>query len=340
MAVSAVYIYYWMLIAVILPALAFPKKFKSFKLVYIVIVPIAYTVVVFLFRDFNKSNDYQNYLYIYSEVNSFSEVFSRNGELLFNLFLIAGNILGASYGVVYSLLLLTSLLSLSVALYFSNLKLDEKLILIIMFFSCSGTYFLLANAFRQGLALNLMMIAIIASSNRMRMIAIGFAPIFHFSSLLPIMSITIKRFLKSKFALILSIIAVIAFLPLMQMLLIYRFEKYTDEYDYESSFQVIRLFIDIAALLFIIIYKNKFSDITTPMSFFIFKIISYNFSPLIYSRISYYDIVVYCFMYLNCQVRNKSRVKILIVVLSLLYANIIFSIESLSSNFLYINEIS
>lgn len=317
-----------------MPALTSPEKFKPLEFFYIIILPILYVVAVFLLRDFNNSNDFQNYLYIYSEVISLDDLFSRNGEFLFNIFLILGNTVGASYVTVYAVLLLISISALNLILYYSRLKFDEKLMVLLFMFSCSGTYFLLANAFRQGLALNLMIAALVASRAKWRLIAMGLAPLFHFSSLFPIVSIMLKKLLSNRFALVVFIIGVLALMPLMQILIFYRFDKYTEEYDYESSFQILRLIIDVSVLILIVINKAKFVNVFAPIAFFSIKIISYNLSPLIYSRISYYDVLICCFLYLNFLNKDNSWNKIILISFSIIYANIIFSIESLNSNFL------
>jgi EpsG family len=325
--------------AVFLPALARPKKFKPLASLYVIIVPLIYIIGVFLLRDFNRSNDFQNYLYIYSVVVTSDDLFSRNGEFLFNIFLIIGNALGVSYEFVYSALMLVSTIVMFFSLYLSKIEFDEKLIFLLFIFSSSGTYFLLANAFRQGLALNLLVAVVVASSHRGRLIAAGLAPLFHFSSLLPILSITAKKLFSSKFAMLFLVVGLFALVPLFQILVFYRLEKYTEEYDYESSFQILRLGIDLFALLFLIVNKNKFTNLAAPIVFFAIKILAYNFSPLIYSRVSYYDVVMYFFVYLNCQIRERWWVRLLVILMAIIYANLIFSIESLNSNFEFLGGI-
>lgn len=335
---SVLYIYYWVLIIAFMPALVNPRRFRSLEPFYIIVIPVAYISCVFLFRDFNNSNDFQNYLYIYSEVVSFDDVFSRNGEFVFNIFLIIGNAMGVSYEAVYSILLLASAIGLSFSLYYSKIKFHEKLVVILFVVSCSGTYFLLANAFRQGLALNLMIAALVLGSARARFFALSLAPLLHFSSLLPILSIAMRKFFSHKYAVLFLIAGALLIVPIIQVLVFYRFDKYTAEYEYESSFQFFRIIIDFFVLFVLVVNRNKFTHVLPSILFFVLKILSYDLSPLIYSRISYYDVVIYCFIYLNCCIKNERWVKILIILLSIAYANLIFSVESLNSNFSFINK--
>ncbi len=310
-----------------------PKRFKSLEIIYVVVLPVSYLAGVFVFRDYNNSNDFQNYLYIYSEVVSFDDVFSRNGEIVFNIFLILGNALRVSYEAVYSTLILVSIIGLCVTLYLSKIRFNDKLVLILLVVSSSGVYFLLANAFRQGLALTLLIAALVAANSRMRLIALCVAPLLHFSSLFPIFSIMIKRILSYKYSLLFLGMGVLLIIPIIQSLVIYRLDKYIEYYEYESSFQYLRIVIDIIVLIILLISRKKFTNILSPIIFFATKILVYELSPLIYSRVSYYDVVIYCYLYLNCRVKDDKWIQILIVLGAILYANLIFSVESLYSNF-------
>lgn len=334
---SALYIYYWILLIFLAPALFNPGKYKSIELIYVVVNPVIYISCVFILRDFSNSNDFQNYLYIYSEVDTFEKLFSRNGEFVFNLFLIIGNTVGAPYETVYTILLLSSIIGFFLILYYSKIEFFDKLVVILFLVSSSGTYFLLANAFRQGLALILLLSALVAGNTTVRMLSLSLAPLLHFSSLVPLLSITIRKILSNKYVLSSILFFSLLLIPIIQELVFYRLYKYSDEYEYKSAFQFYRLIIDFVALLIIFFNRHKFSHIASPILYLGVKIGCYYLSPLIYSRISYYDIIIYVFLYLRCRVRNERLVKVLVVLTSILYANIIFSIESLNSNFLLIN---
>lgn len=336
---SVLYIYYWILILALMLPFANANKFKSLEILYVLILPVSYLSAVLVFRDYNNSNDFQNYLYIYSEVVSFDDVFSRNGEFVFNIFLILGNAMGVSYEVVYTTLILISILALCVILYFSKIKFNDKLVLILLVVSSSGTYFLLANAFRQGLALTLLLAALVAANSRLRLIALCVAPLLHFSSLFPIFSIMIRRISSYKYSLLFLVMGFLLIIPIIQSLVIYRFEKYVEYYEYESSFQYLRIVIDIIILIILLVAREKFTNVLSPIIFFATKILVYELSPLIYSRVSYYDVVICCYIYLNCRVKDDRRIKILIILGSILYANLIFSVESLNSNFSLIKNL-
>lgn len=330
---SLLYLYYSFFVVLLLPLVVGVRLSRFLEFIFIFLLPLLYLMVVFLLRDPLNSNDFTNYQAIYGNINNFEDVLMGHGELLFYLLMYFGRLFGLGYFSVYSItLIFFGALFLGV-LYSSDFPVKHKATILMVIFSSSGFYFLLANAFRQGLSLLMLFAFVFSLSNFRKFLASAAAPALHFSSLLIIGLLLLNKLKSNKYLIVILCVLLMLLAPYFDVLISYRSEKYLEGYVYESSFQSFRLFFDLMCLFFLVYKRSCFSFFWPALLYVCLKLFVYDFAPLIYSRISYYDVVVGVAVYISVRDDYKEKWSLSLFFICISYAFIIFSVDSLSSNF-------
>lgn len=330
---SILYFYYFIFSIFLFPAIRGWRLSKSLEFLSIFLIPLFYLIVVFVIRNPLNSTDFLNYQSIYQSINNFEDVVSGHGELLFYYLMYIGRLLGVEYFSVYSALLLFFGALFLKSLYLSKFPVMHKALLLMIIFSSSGFYLLLANAFRQGLSLLVLLTLLLSVSNSKKFYASIAAPALHFSSLIIIGAIFLNKLRLNLFLVSILVLVFVFLVPYFDILVGYRLDKYSEIYIYESTFQSFRLFFDLSCLFFLI-YKRAYFSFFWPAIFYIcLKLFMYDFAPLMYSRLSYYDLVFGVAVFLNMRDDRKKSWSLPLYFICLAYACTIFSVDSLSSNF-------
>lgn len=330
---SLLYFYYSFFALLLLPLVVGVRLSRFLEFIFIFLLPLLYLMIVFLLRDPLNSNDFSNYQAIYGNINNFEDVLMGHGELLFYLLMYFGRLFGLEYFAVYSIALIFFGALFLLFLYSGNFSIKYKATILIVIFSSSGFYFLLANAFRQGLSLLMLFSFLFALSKCRKFLMSAAAPALHFSSLLIICLLLLNKLRSNKYLIAIIGVLLILLMPYFDVLISYRSEKYLEGYVYESSFQLFRLFFDLICLFFLVYKRSCFSIFWPALLYVGLKLFVYDFAPLIYSRISYYDVVMGVVVYMGVRDDYKEKWSFSLVFICVLYAFFIFSVDSLSSNF-------